>query len=269
MLIGIWWAWVLLAVPAGFIVVFLLRTPLDQTYYQRHTFSWIPAIAIVIGVGTFAAVERRSKGELLVPVIVGTLLLVVLGASSIRLGQNLSRVDLPDWRAASSLISAETSNETVVVFDSVRKLGLYRTPFAGRPRYTGTSRMLPSSLRIAANPESLPEDTPAAVMLLGRRPEVEGWTAISTDELFTLYVPDETMDGRVEVALALLEFADALGPDNGAALALAAIAILEQESEEDAALAATTALLAQSDTELRNRIEAHLRKFGLSGRTKS
>ena len=262
-LVSKWWFWVLVAVPLGFAVVFFLRTPTTQPYYGRYTFSWVPAIALIVGAVAWALVERARNGERLIPAVVGTLILVTIGAASVNLAHELTSTELADWKAASYLLVDETPNGTVVVFDAVRPLGLYRTPFAGRPRYTGTGRIIPLSVHVADNPDLVPEDAPIEVMLLGARPEIEGWTAHPVDDWFTLYLPDEPTVGRIDAAEAMLAFAEALGPDNGAALTLAAVSILEAAGADEAAAAALAALLADSGPGLRDRIEAHVARYEL------
>jgi hypothetical protein len=70
--------------------------------------------------------------------------------------------------------------------------------------------------------------------------------------------------GRVAAAEAMLVFAEALGPNDGAALTLAAVALLEAAGEADAATAALAAApVAEADPDLQNRIETHFAGYGL------
>jgi hypothetical protein len=258
-----WWFWVLAAVPVGFILTFFLRTPLTQPYYARYTFSWVPVIALVMGAVTWAAVVRFRRGDRIIPLIVGAVVFVILATTSVRLGEELSTTELADWEAASSLIVAETSPDTIVIFDAVRPLGSYRTPFAGRPRYTGVERFMPLSVHIAENPDLVPPNSPTAIMLLGPIPDVPGWVAFPADDWFTLYVPEEPVIGQRSAAESMLVFAGVLGPDDGAALSMAAIAILVSIGDEVAARDAMNAVIGVSDQDLRDRIESYAVRLGL------
>ena len=263
-LLAEWWFWVLVAVPIGFAVVFVLRTPVTQPYYERYTFSWVPAIALIVGAVTWAIVERARNGERLVPGLAAALIIITIGAASVRLADDLSTVDREDWEAASYLLVDETPNGTVVVFDVIRPLGLYRTPFAGQPRYTGTGQHIPLSLNVADNPDLVPDDAPINIMLLdGRKemerrpplPEIDGWTSLPVDDWFTMYLPEEPVVGPFAAAEAMLDFAAALGPDYGAALTIAAVSLLDSAGAGDAATEALTDLVAGADPDLRGRIE--------------
>lgn len=266
-LLAEWWFWVLVAVPIGFAVVFVLRTPVTQPYYDRYTFSWVPAIALIVGAVTWAIVGRARHGERFVPALVGVLIIATIGSSSMRLAHDLMTVDREDWEAASYLLVDETRDGTVVVFDVVRPFGSYRTPFAGQPRYTGTGQTIPLSVDLARDPSLVPDGSPVHIMLLDNRPadqrwpplpEVDGWTSLPVDGWFVMYRPAEPPIGPVAAAKALLHFAAPLGPDHGAALTIAAAALLDHAGARDAAAESLDALLSAANSELRDRIETQL-----------
>jgi hypothetical protein len=258
-----WWFWVLAAVPASFVVTFFLRTPLSQPYYARYTFSWVPVIALVTGAVTWAALVRFRGGDRVLSLIAGTIVFIVLAATSAQLVDELSKTELADWEAASSMIAAKTSSDTIVIFDAVRPLGSYRTPYAGRPRYIGDERAVPLSAHIAENPSLIPPGSSTAIMLLGPQPDVSGWAAFPVDDWFTLYVPEEPAIGRRSAARSMLVFAEALGPDDGAALSMAAIALLVSVGDEEAAADAMNVVVAVSEKDLRDRIESYARRIGI------
>jgi hypothetical protein len=262
MLSSVWWFWVLLAVPIGFAFVFFLRTPTTQTFFGRYTYSWIPALALIVGATSETAIEQARRREWRVPALVGSLVLVLIAGTSVRLAHDLSTTDGADWRAASALAAAETPPGTVVVFDHVRRLGRYRTFFAGVPRYTVAS--LPMSTQIIKSPDLIPEDAPIAVMLLGARPTVSGWTMYPVDDWFTLYLSDEPIEGRPAAARAMLDFGDELGPARGAALTLAAVAVLQASGLRQEATAAYDALIDETSSTMDSQIAQYADIIGLS-----
>lgn len=234
---GLWWFWPLVAVPIGFALLFFLRTPESQPYFDRYVFSWWPPLAALAGAITHVAVEGRSRR-----LLAGAGLAVVTGLALWSLGgllTQLSTKELPDWRAVSAVIGTETADGAVVLYDSVRPFGLYRTPFAGWPRYTGQDLRPPLSLHIAADPDLVPHDAPVYVALLGAQPDVSGWTKQQVDSFFTFYTPVEERRGRVGAADSFTEFGHAVDPLDGAAMLLAAASLYSSVSLPEAALEAT------------------------------
>lgn len=236
-LLSSWWFWVLVVVPVGSTVGVLLTTP--RPYDPRDLFSWVPAFALIVGAVTWAILEQARSGERIVPALTGTLLIVTVAAAAVHLADDLAGNEVPDWETASYLLVDETPIGTVVVFDAVGPFGADRSPFAGQPRYTGTGQSIPTSVDIIEDPGLVPDDAPIEIMLLGARPDIDGWTALPADDRFTLYLPEEPTVGRVAAAEAMLVFAEALGPNDGATLTLAAVALLEAAGEADAAAAAS------------------------------
>jgi hypothetical protein len=244
LLVSLWWFWVILAVPIVFALAFVLRTPVDQPYYERYVFTWIPVLAVITGAVTHAVFSHVRSHEVVIPFSVGTVVAILLLGTTLALAQDLSESELADWKAAAAVIDEQTSSETVIVFDAVRALGLYRTPFAGRPRYTGADRLVPSAVDIARNPDLIPADRPIALMLLNQRPDMVGWSSTPVDDWFTLYVPEAGYKGPEGAADATREFAIALGSDSGEALCLASIALSMSVGDEQRA-ALTLALFGE------------------------
>ncbi len=258
-----WWWWVLATVPTGFALVFFARTQASQPYFNRYTFSFWPAFALMLGALTAGFMRRWQDGNKLLALSGMGLLVAFLGASGLEVGHDLATTEGGDWAAASRLVVESTPQETVVLFDAVRPLGRYRTPFAGRPRYTGAERSLPLTLHVARSPDLVPDDAPIAVMLLGARPQVPGWVGIPADRFFTLYLPLAPRQGKAEAAETYQEFARVLGQDRGAAMSIAAAALLQDIGRTDEARDLISGLLASSNPDLANRIDRELEATGL------
>lgn len=224
-LFELWWFPPLLAVPIGFALLFFLRTEPTQPYFDRYAYYWWPAFAVLVGalVAAIAAGESSRRVKVAVAVVLVTFGGIMVG----RLATELTSVERADWAAVSAAVDAEFPMETVVLFDAVREFGAYRTFFAARPRYTGFDRLAPLSIHIAANPDQVPNDRPVAVVLLGARPEVDGWRRIPVDDFFTIYSPEYELVGQLGAARALADFGVAVGPERGAAMLLASAALFD------------------------------------------
>lgn len=218
-----WWFRVLALTAAGFVALFFLMTPPSQPFFQRYAFTLVPVLGFAAGslVGSGADADSPWRRAIALATLSG---LVLWGVAGTYLA--LSRQSNADWESISRVLAEELPPDTAIVYDAVRGLGQYRTPFAGFPRYTGPDRYIPLTLQIIESPKILqPGENTVVVLLTERRFDVDGWFPIAVDRFFTIYVPASPYRGATGAALAAEEFAEALGPELGSALALASASL--------------------------------------------
>jgi hypothetical protein len=238
-LIGLWWFWVLAAVPVGFAVVFFLRTQPSQPYYLRYTFFWWPPVAVAMGALVAAGVDsfrdrnaerldRRTVSVVATVAVITFLSVLGLGAS---LRADLSATGRPDWSAASVAIVESTSDSTLVIFEPVRAFDARRSRFWGQPRYLDSSRSVASGESLIRNPALVADSQPVALLLMGADPRLPGFLRVRADSHFTLYVPTGELTGPRGGALALSAAASAVAGDVGAHAALVAATLLARAGD--------------------------------------
>jgi hypothetical protein len=268
-----WWFWVLAFVPLAFATVFAVRTPSSQAFYIRYTFTWWPPFALMAGAIVDAIVESPASLRRTWRVLAGGLVVALIIWLGVEVRADLSDRGRPDFEALGTAISTMTTPDTTVLFDSVRLLGSYRTPFRGRSgRYLDRGWAVPLSLTIAKNPDKVSDSGPIAVALIdypGEVPgwpiEVSGWQRIETGPYDNLYVPINDLSGRQGARTALVDFAEVLGPDRGAALALAAATLASDDGDGNAACSILAWLRTEADDSLLRRIDASLAQASEGG----
>jgi hypothetical protein len=242
-LLHLWWWWVMTGTALGFAVALFAVAPPSQLFAGRYTFSWIPSVAVLTGMAVpdssmDSHPRDRILGAISLTVAGGILVWAFLGAV-----QTLTTQQGGDWKAASEVIVEDLPAGTAVVYDAVRPLGLYRTPFAGNPRYTGT-KPVRLTLQIIKDPSMVSAgDNTAIVLLSDKKVEVPGWVPISVDEFFTVYVPETPRPGLEGIASSTEEFAAALGPISGAALKLTSAAVWQRAGATERASDILTTML--------------------------
>ena len=247
--------WVLALVAVGFAVIFFARVPVDQPYFLRYAFSWWPPFAFAAGAVLSAAIHPGAQRA--VAWVGVAALAAVLVATMSALRTDLTTTTRADWRAASETITVSTRDDTTVIFDDVRPFGAYRTPFAGRPRYVDGERLIPLALHLVPRPEWVDPGGPIRVMLLGARPDVDGWTRTITGG-FAFYEPTYPLYGKEGAVVALFEFADVLGPDQGASMILAAASLYADGGDVVHACELLISQRDQAGDSLRGRIDVYL-----------
>lgn len=268
LLVGNWWWWVLLAVPVGFAILFVVRTAPSQPYYLRYTFSWIPPFAVAAG--SLVAAWRPSMAKTTptrwaVGAASTVLVVVMAGSWATALEDDLTSDSNTDWNRLSDVIEETTTDDTIVLFDPVRRFGLYRTAFAGQPRYLDERRAAPLTLRVVAEPHLVPVGGPVALLLIGAELDVPGWERIRVADRMSLYLPEVRLAGRGGVRVAAEEFATALGPESGAALALAGASIAAADGDAAGACAMVDELTSAGGDDLALRIESFMATTGPGG----
>jgi len=237
----LWWLVPLAAVPVGFALLFFLRASEAQPYFDRYVYSWWPPLVVLAGVLAHVAIEGRARR---VVSIFALAALIGLGFLSVaKLRTQLTEQELPDWNAVSAELMANAPDGAVVLYDSVRDFGLYRTPFAGWPRYTGPDLRALLSLHIAADPALVPDDASILVALLGEDPDVAGWTKARVDPFFAVYVKQDPPRGHLGAADTLAQFGRAVPPEDGAAMLLAAASLYDWVGLTERAVESTCAAI--------------------------
>ena len=205
-------------------------------------FTWIPLLALLVSAVMSEFRLRRSQRF----VVWGSAATVVLiGASALQLAADFSSQERGDWKALSNTIEAQTGEESVVILEHLRPLGLYRSPFAGKPRYLPAERQTPRALDIIHTPELVETGRPVVIAISGPTLAITGWKQIPVDEVFSIYVPLEPVVGPTEAANALLLFSHEIDPDRGATLALASASLYLANKDEATACAVIADLRAE------------------------
>jgi len=238
-----WWAWVLLVIPVTFVLLFLLTTNPSQPLFERYMFTWIPLLALAVS----AVVSDVKLGQprRLVVLLGAVATMIFIGASTIQLVSDLFSNEREDWDALSTTIEKETEDDWIVVLEHLRLLGVYRSPFAGIPRYLSRDREAPAAHDIIKQPGLIGTNRPIAIALWGPTLTIPGWERISVDEFFSLYIPNSPVAGPIEAADALLLFSNAVDADRGATLALAGASLYLANEHETEACAVITDLRAE------------------------
>ena len=134
-----------------------------------------------------------------------------------------------------------------MVLEHLRPLGLYRSPYAGIPRYLPRERKAPAAHDIIRRPELIGTDDPIAIALWGQSLAVPGWKRVQVDQFFSIYAPNSPVQGPIETADALLVFSETLDSDSGATLALAGASLYLANGEEVKGCAVIEELRAEQD----------------------
>ena len=256
-LASIWWFWVIAFLPICFTALFVLTTEPTQPLFDRYFFTWIPPLALVITVIVDEAAKawRRSPlsataGFFLVPVL--------LAASGWHTANALSTVERGDWESLSTTIEAATTDDTVIILETIRPFGAYRTPFAGKPRYLSSDRSALHTPEVIRNPDAIDTNEPVALVINGPAADIGGWRRIIVDDYFSLYVPHSNVRGPEEAAQALEEFGRRYEPRDGSTLLLAAASLFSVSDQREQACRLLDELegLSQIGSEIDNFVES-------------
>jgi len=244
----LWWWWILVGTAIGFVFAFVVIAPASQSFFGRYIFTWVIPFSVLVGVVVSTMAEDGVRLTASAGVAMGAVALLVAWAGYLT-WHDLSTRSTSDWKAVSAVITDDLPVGTAIVYDQLRLLGAYRTPFAGYPRYTDDHPRIPLSLNVITDPSVFaPGSNTAVVLLSGGAPiRVTGWVGIGVDDYFTVYLPSSPRPGLVGAAEAAEEFAEALRPDIGAALMLTAASLWHEAGDEDRAVSLVRSLLAEDD----------------------
>jgi hypothetical protein len=247
-LASLWWSWVLAGVAVGFVIAFVVVAPVTQTFFGRYLFTWVIPISVLVGAVVSSTTSDGSRRSLPLGLTMGAAGLLLAWAGYIT-WIDLSTRSNADWKAVSEVIVDDLPTDTAIIYDAVRPLGAYRTPYAGYPRYTGDHPRIPLSLNVIGNPDVFTPGSNTAVVLLtgGARIQVPGWIGIGVDRFFTVYLPTSPRSGVEGAAEAAEEFAASLPPADGAALMLAAASLWLQSEDPERARDLVMGLLSDED----------------------
>lgn len=246
-LFHMWWWWILAGTALGFAGAFFVVAPASQMFAVRYVFSWVPSIAVLIGLLVSVAQRRPRTHPRIVDLLTLLLVISVLGWAGLDTARAMTTRNGPDWKSVSRVVAVDLPDDTTVIFDSVVPLGSYRTPFAGYPRYTG-DKQVPMTLLIVQDPSLVvPGGNTVMVLLTKNRIDVSGWVPVSVDGFFTVYVPESPRPGLEGAAAASEEFAAAMEPSDAAALRLTAAALWLRAGEDDKASSIMTSLMKEAD----------------------
>lgn len=248
LLASLWWWWVLAGVAVGFVLAFVVVAPVTQTFFGRYLFTWVVPISVLVGAVVSTTTSDGFHWNLPAGLTMGAAGLLLAWAGYIT-WTDLSTRSNADWKAVSEVIVDDLPADTAIIYDAVRPLGAYRTPYAGYPRYTRDHPRIPLSLNVIGNPDVFSPGSNTAVVLLtgGARIQVPGWVGIGVDRFFTVYLPTSPRSGIEGAAGAAEEFAETLPPADGAALMLAAASLWLEAEDPDRARDLVMSLLSHED----------------------
>lgn len=248
LLARLWWWWVLVGTAIGFVLAFVAIAPVTQGFFGRYLFTWVIPFSILVGAVVSSATEVSRRLVVPAGVTFGAVGLLIAWAGYLT-WHDLSTKSTSDWKAVSAVITEDLPADTAVLYDQLRRLGAYRTPYAGYPRYTKGQPRIPLSLNVIRDPSTFSPGSNTAVILLtgGTRFDVPGWIGIGIDRYFTVYLPSSPRPGLAGAAGAAEEFAEALGPDLGAAMQLTAASLWSKSGDSERADILVEELLAQDD----------------------
>lgn len=262
-LVGLYWWWPLALVPVLFAVLFSVRSAETQPYFPRYAFSFVVPFAVLCGAVSDDIHARWRTYPNILRLTTAGFLALTLGMSGLELREALTIESNADWREAAEAVELLTEEGTVVLFDDVRPFGAYRTPFAGQPRYLSEERKIPGAEAVARNPERVPLGRPIAVLLLGARPQPDGWTLVPVGKQFALYLPEPVDPSGPEGAIrTYVGFGTAIGGDAGYAMLSAAVGLLEVRGERDDAQRLISNMVEGKRRDHRSRIEQQLIEYG-------
>lgn len=260
-----WWFWILACVAIGFTLLFVLRTPADQTFYSRYTFSWWPFYAVTVAALVSTSNETRStrpRWQRIASTILFTLVILTFTG---RVVADLTAPQTTDWKALSHAINNSAPEGATVLFETPRPLGEYRTLFAGRQRYLDAEHHAPHMTRIIQRPDTISDSAPIVVALLDYADDVPGWPIdvaewhrFDTGTDASIFLPTQEFSGRQGARNALLQFSAAFDADRGAAMALAAAALAADDGDTASACQIVDGLNAKADESLVRRIDKTL-----------
>ncbi len=261
-----WWAWWgLVAAPAGFVLAFhvLVRAEAEELVYQpRYAYFWLVPLTCAAAALAAAAAQHRLPSQRLRPAVIA-----LLGAALIGQLPGTARVltykEAADWAVVATVLSTQVPDDAIVLYDNATPAGRWRQSFHARPRYMGDRPRISFVRGVAKRPGTVPRRGLVRVLLLDSSREVPGWRATRLDRRFTLYEPVADRRGREGALRACLAFGDALGPDVGYAMTLAAASLLEQLDRPQEASRALSAMFAAAEPDVEERIRGEIASHDL------
>ncbi len=276
------WFLLPLVVPAVVWVLvyhFLSPYPLDQLPYRpRSLLFFVPAFVFVVVALGSAVVETRawpSQLRIGLGALMAALVLGQLPATANVLVDNVA----PDYGQVADVLTTDLPNNAVVLYHTPSPAGWWHQPFSARPRYMGNTPYVGSVSRLATSPGHVPKHGPVYVLMLDSEcaysglcdeapqswnEDLPGWRVKTRFDRFTLYEPDEPLSGRAGALRAMLDFADALGPDLGASETFTAAALLKLQGHPNRGKALIRQMYADAGPEAALRIRAYADRLHLN-----
>jgi hypothetical protein len=264
-LLPTWWFWPLAMLPVAFAVLFFQQANTSQPYFARYAFTFLIPIAVLVGAATSASLEAWQTSRRFPAGLAAVSLATFVLINFANLQGNLATETSADFKQAAIAVKNATPPGSLVLFDSVRPLGDYRTPFAGSPRYIDPRWKIPLTTTLASMPQLVPPSAPVYVLLLGAKADVPGWIGAPVGRQFWLYQPVEPVRGAEGTAITAAAFGRALsreGDTRGTSFMLASAAVLRDAGENNRARAIINEAVSRTDeTEL----DALRRALGQAG----
>lgn len=257
---GSWWWLPLVLGPLAFLVAYhtVNPYPLDQRHYRmRFASFWVPSLTVLVALASYGlstALRRVGGGTGLWtgPLLVGALVATQLPMTAYVLTRN----DTIDVGAATALVEREVPDDALVIYDGPARVGYWRQPFFGGPRYFEDQdhpRVLANTTKIAGGQIRVtPNAGPVYLLLIDGAcvssvvcdapeadwdGEVDGFEAIQRVDRFTLYAPASGQSGRAGVIEAMGALAEAYGPGFGVRNLLAKARLLDDDGRREEAKA--------------------------------
>lgn len=111
-----WWLWVLWLTCFLFAVGYCVKSAPWLIVRERYIFSALVPFAATIGVLAATALRRASRRPTPVNLMALLLVLTWLGNSALRLGHDLTRQSLPDYRRAAEAVQQQVDEDTTILF---------------------------------------------------------------------------------------------------------------------------------------------------------
>ena len=246
---SIWWFWPLLLTALSFAVAFHIRTQPNQPFYDRYGYYWLPLFAVLVAVFVQEASDRKAAGSWRqwVPAIV---LVPFVVLSVVGLRDDFTSSSQADFRSLGAEIEARIPPTTAVIYDMfARPAGSYRPGFAGYGRYASPQRAFIEVENLPGQSDRVASGDSYVIAANGPVIAVPGWSAVTTSETMTLYLPDGDRSGPEQLAEDLAAFGGRLEPRFGAVLRIGAASMLFSTGETTKACISLELLL-QDDRSL-------------------
>jgi hypothetical protein len=233
-----WWLWVLIALPIGFAIAWVLTINWPIEYLPRYGFAWVIPFAFVLGLAAKTAfdalrAETRHFGHIAMTIAVGA----VIAATAWSLVSDIATRSTPDWELMANEVETTVGPYTTILFHDVLSFGYNWTTFAAQGRYLDGRYRVDSTMQIARNAENLHDRGPIIFITFREPIDVPGWTRRQIDHQAWIYLPDTEMLGTDNVVDTLLFFAQYTDAWRGAGMVAAAASIVEADNSVEAGCA--------------------------------
>lgn len=276
------WFLLPLVLPAiAWVLIYHLLSPypLDQLPYRPRSFLFfVPAfVFVVVALGT-AVVEARTWPPQL-KIGLGSLLAALLLGQLPATANVLTDSVAPDYEQVADVLTIDLPKNAIVLYHTPSPAGWWHQPFSARPRYMGDTPYVGSVARLATSPKHVPKHGPVYVLMLDSEcaysglcdeppqswnENLPGWRVKTRFDRFTVYEPDEPLSGRAGALHAMLDFADALGPDLGASETFTAAALLKLEGHPNRGRALIRQMYTEASPEEASRIRKYADRLHLN-----